>query len=732
MKRFITIFSLFMFLILFAANYSDYDTETYNKLINSSSAFGFELTIPEDDYNASPSHLKYLKQAARDNNVNLVRTVSYYDNKKNASYTADYIYLVTDTAFFENITMKEGRFLSEEDMNNSSIFISTEKTDIDKQIGVIKDFGGEHYYSIYILDDILTQYKYSGKYRVECNSYSQFTDFVDDYVSYLKSKTPGIDLTREMFIVKDNEIQPKAKNSAISLEEVVIFFFLILFLTFLFYLVSQTKAISVLKLNGFTKREVCSHIFISFFIKTTIISNIAVLLLMLIIPNNNVEFVIKVLSTNIFVFLLALLLLSCICIIYTRNIKITYCIKGKKPIGAIILFNGIFKMAVSVVIIILMVNLIGNMRRISQKQNNLKHWDNASDYGVFYPVRVGDDSVAIRTGEHPLDVPTYNLYPFLNNEMKAIYINADLYTNESIETNKNNEYYIREITVNPNYLREYPIYDENGEFIDISEDTPYAVYLIPEQYKDKEDYNYKYFSRGREQYHELHTNLYNQEPKPKSTEVVFIYTKSGQNIFSFNSNILMENDNLIPDPIIYVMTEANSLIPDRHYTATSNQTLFIKLIDNNTDLTYSALLDTLKEYSLDDNFPYLIRPNDIILQEINNLRTQATVTKYILLNLSVLLFITIIQSIYLLFQRNKFEYFLKKAFGHNFMKRYKNIFFILLIINVSECIVCSLFIPTSFYYIILIKLIAELLLANGLIVYFERCNMSDILKKTLQ
>ena len=78
MKRFIIIFSFFMFLILFLTNYSAYNAESYNKLINSSSSFEFEFIIPEDDYNSTPEFLQFLKQSAMDNDVNLVRTVSYY------------------------------------------------------------------------------------------------------------------------------------------------------------------------------------------------------------------------------------------------------------------------------------------------------------------------------------------------------------------------------------------------------------------------------------------------------------------------------------------------------------------------------------------------------------------------------------------------------------------------------------------------------------------------------
>jgi hypothetical protein len=126
----------------------------------------------------------------------------------------------------------------------------------------------------------------------------------------------------------------------------------------MFYLVSKTKEISVMRLNGYNIREVCLHIFINLFVKITVVSNIIILLLMLLIPNNNIGFAIRVYTTNIFVFLFLLFLLSYVCAIYTRNIKTTYCIKGKKPISAIIIFIGVFKVVVSVVIILLAVSLV--------------------------------------------------------------------------------------------------------------------------------------------------------------------------------------------------------------------------------------------------------------------------------------------------------------------------------------------------------------------------------------
>ena len=160
-----------------------------------------------------------------------------------------------------------------------------------------------------------------------------------------------------MFTSVNNESEVKIENTT-NMLFIIFFFFIIMFLTFMFYLVSKTKEISVMRLNGYKIREVCFHVFINLFVKITVISNIIILLLMLLILNNNVGFTIRVYATNIFVFLFLLFLLSYVCAIYTRNIKTTYCIKGKKPISAIILFIGVFKVVVSVVIILLTVGLV--------------------------------------------------------------------------------------------------------------------------------------------------------------------------------------------------------------------------------------------------------------------------------------------------------------------------------------------------------------------------------------
>ncbi|WP_061565796.1 hypothetical protein [Heyndrickxia coagulans] len=101
MKRFLTIFSFIMFITLALSNYYSYQAESYQKLVDPSGDYTYNFEIPEDVVNANPQRLTLLKKAAKKNKVNIIRTVSYYDDKKEKTYTKAYLFLSTDTRLFQ-------------------------------------------------------------------------------------------------------------------------------------------------------------------------------------------------------------------------------------------------------------------------------------------------------------------------------------------------------------------------------------------------------------------------------------------------------------------------------------------------------------------------------------------------------------------------------------------------------------------------------------------------------
>lgn len=726
MKRFLVIFSFVMFLVLAISNYFTYQTEAYRELIDSSKEYIYDFKIPEDILNADPKRLSLLKKAARKNKVNVIRSISYYDNKKEQTQTEAYLLLTTDTRLFDKINITKGRSLTIEDMQFSKRYISTEGTSSQNKMGSIGNFGENGTYSIHVLDNLISNYKYPGNYKIEASSEKQYNNFITDYVNFIYDDT-GEKFSPKMYQDVTSPNQIKVDNT-IDTSILALFFITIMILTFLFHLVMRTKEISVMRLNGRSMNTICLEIFIRFFTKVFLLSNVILIPWMLLIKNNNFDFITKVYITNLIIYILLTFISASLCYLYSKHIRIVSSIKGKKPIRIISFLNGLFKVVVSILLLISAVNLFATLNQVNQKQSSLDQWSDFYNYGVFYPIKSGNDTDAIREGKYPLDIPTYNLYPYLNQQFEAIYIDSDLYTEESLELNagKNNIIYI---TVNPNYLKKYPILDKSGNEIEIDEKTEHSIYLVPEQYQEKEDFNLDFFSEARRDSYELHHDFYGRSDKSNSKEIKFIYTKENQEIFSMNPDVMPNHDNMIIDPIVQVVTEENAMVPDIHYTSTSNQTLFIELTKSDTELTYSKLLSKLQEYELDDNFPYLVQTNEVILEEINDLNNEVKAISYILLFMFGLFIMLLFQNIYLQFERNKYEFFLKKSLGKTFTEKYKKILYLLLLTNLIEYIAMLLLIDNQFFALFIGKLLIEVVLISLLIIYFERKNTIQILKE---
>ena len=158
-------------------------------------------------------------------------------------------------------------------------------------------------------------------------------------------------------------------------------------------------------------------------------------------------------------------------------------------------------------------------------------------------------------------------------------------------------------------------------------------------------------------------------------------------------------------------------------------TLFIPLVNMDAKVTYSNIENKLNEYNLDDNFPYLVKTNDYILKSISEIESELTVLETILSIVTIMLVIVITQFIYLLFQKNKFEMFLKKSLGYSYLQKYGKIYSILILFNFMEFIVSFIFGVQFIVLIFVLKLLFETLLATALIIYFEKKNVVTVLKE---
>lgn len=721
MKKFIEFFTVLIFSAFFLITIGHYDVKSQQELLEASQKyFQYEFKIPNNSLN-NPECLELLKKAAELHQVNLIRRVEYYNEEEKVSEYEDYLYLSKRSDLFNKIDIREGRELNLEDMLKEDVFLSTETTALPNQIGVIRDFFKVNPYTIYVFDHLLTQVEYSGVYRAECDSEEIFEAFIQEYINYFRQYQLS-DIDEEEIILKLDSIKV---NSVEDSTLIVAFssLFTLLFLSYIFYLVYKTKVISIMKMNGFEIKNIQKEILLYPFLKIFFLINFIFTLVSLFIHDTKADYIIEFLGFSFLFLFLIILFIGIISKFYIKSVQVTHSVKGKKPISIVLYGNIGLKIILSTISLIISLSLFQQLHVMILQKGNLENWSKAASYGVFAPVRAGDDSGSSTT----LDISAYNFYPFLNKEMKAIYINAYEYTEDMIEANPS-PHQLRLLKVNPNYLNEFPIYDVNNERIMIDEEIDYYIYLVPEKYKESEVLLKEFLQNFRNSYHEIHEDFYGQIPHPDSREIVFIYTKNNQQIFSMNEQVYPNLGNYIEDPIIGVVTEGNRLVPDCHYATSLIQNLFVPLLDGDTELTYEKMLPQILQNSLDDNFKYFVKKNEVILEQINQLQTEIDIyIKAIILNLMVLM-IVLSQYIYLIFQKNKYDLFLKRIFGHNFYQRYNKIYFVILMTNIIEGSICYIQ-GFNFNLVFLFKVLIEISLISILIIYFELFNHRSILKE---
>lgn len=124
-----------MFILISFSTYSEYKSAKYESLLNAKNNYIYSFEIPKNE-NDNPQNLEYLKKSAKENNVNFLREVSYYNDETEETYTESYLYLSTNTDLFNHIPISKGKLLYPDDMNKD-VFLSTKETKSKKQVGTM-------------------------------------------------------------------------------------------------------------------------------------------------------------------------------------------------------------------------------------------------------------------------------------------------------------------------------------------------------------------------------------------------------------------------------------------------------------------------------------------------------------------------------------------------------------------------------------------------------------------
>ena len=310
--------------------------------------------------------------------------------------------------------------------------------------------------------------------------------------------------------------------------------------------------------------------------------------------------------------------------------------------------------------------------------SSLKNWEKGNSYGVCYPLLGGDND----TNEDmikSLVTASTELYHELNSQ-GAILINARDYEEDSLILNQDYKG-IFSIRVNPNYLKEFPLYDELGNQVVIDEQTKDRILLVQAQYKEFEREILDFFEENQWLTYEFDQNNFSKETSFEPKEIKIIWLKNNQSIFSFNPDVYKEENNMISDTIVEVITEYNSFPTERWGILGGGSTdpLKVKLIDNDPQVTMENLTPLLKELNLDSQLKYLVPANELALDKVKELQEELKVYGGIFLIDLLIFSILLLQNISIHFNKYKKEIVVKRLYGFGYVKAYRKYWTIFLI-----------------------------------------------------
>jgi bacteriocin-associated integral membrane protein len=685
-KKLSVLFLIFAYLFSFYVLFLQTDAAEFEKITNLEKKIGKEFIIQDAPFLSVPEEIYPLLCAtANECGANIFRTGLNY-REGDAVELKKFIYLTGDTDYFADITLKAGRFLSRDDDEKTAAFLSSINTEDAAQVGLLQDFAGNHDISIKPLWAAYEYFPVYGTYYIEIYGEHTVEEFAHAFAARINEEYAeyALDYTAEDFMPESGN--PETSGVAFSwltvLRYVSYVVYIIAGILLIYYILNESKRMGILKLHGLSTSRL-------WFIMAgkpitwagIFTTGIVFFCALVTIQNTTTAFMYHAAFNQLKVWLLLLFISLIISYVYILQMRPGRVLKNSKDITSVFVLNLIVKALCSLLIISLGVTTWLQYADIQKQKINLKNWENMKDYAVFYPVTSGYDATNIFGSDSLWEFTSHNELYFYLNEQGAILANTKQYEEQYLALNANWQG-IRSIKVNNNYLQAFPVLDIHDQPVQVAEDTSDWVILAAEKYQDKEELIRDFFLSLRRERQETDQTFYRQTiPEPiLNQEIVIIWLKNEQRLFSFNPKVFPANGNLITDPIIEVITESNSLFADRDAIlgGGGSDPLKVKLVDRDSSVTYKLLEPELKELKVDDNLRHLITIDQQILENIYRISTAIQETLLMILALLCGWLVLMIQNLIIFFNKYQRPFVVRRLFGLGFIRTYKEFWLLFL------------------------------------------------------
>ncbi|MED4128102.1 DUF1430 domain-containing protein [Shouchella miscanthi] len=742
MKR---LFLIFLAASFFLSAYSSYLIEA-NKEVRSWSSdkySDFTIIIPRNDLLDSEVVLSLLEEAAIFHNVNLLRDVQLLGEGNDIAFTT-FAFLTTKSPFLESIPIRTGSLLTIEETYEQSLILSSKKleADMDEVKGTIQTLSRAHTREIRPLHQFPDYVSPFADYRVEqagnTTSEKFSTTLADLFNSYFENHLDDY----EPFIADDftaQHVEVGSVNTTLDssyIQALTWTFWGITSLMIMFYIMRRGKSVAIYSMHGFSLLRIWKQLignvagasFVSYFLSFSLI----VYILFGWQPN----YLLAATVTGLIPFLI-LLLISFLFTFYISRSSLIDGLKNNTKTKLFLLTSQLAKVIALVSVIVSLLQIADRLFQVEEARSSMTDWTVSKDYGEFYPHYIGYDIDELEDGMGVSQTQvalTEELYPRLNAD-GAIYVDSFSYQEDVlIHDAQHNQDMIRSVRVNPNYLNVFDILDEQQQRVLVEEAETNRLLLVPKQFKERQEEITNYFEEKYEQLPLVEHYQSEQFSQLQDQEIRIIWLKSNQEVFSFNVDVFPEEGNLIIDPIIEVLTENNGYPIERDFFRglIGTDPLKVKLIDQDTAKTYQHYLTLLRDLQLDDNAKNLVTINEQVQKDISEIHREIVLNVTLLLLTTAIALFMVVQTSHLLFIQHKKKFLLRRIFGHNLYRAYRNVLFWITITWVI--IVSTIFYQYAGYsyiekfVIVIVLFIAEVVVVLLVLIRLEKKNKVSILK----
>ena len=732
MRRFIYIImacSIFCYAFITETEFSNKEIIQLEDL---DTKYTYNFSIPNNDTIMNPDDLyQALLEASCNTNSNIIRTL--FTDGENGYEVEKYVLLSHVSDYMSAFEIKHGRTLTVGDSRSqNNIYISTKKDANEKQIGEIRSEMKGIDLTIYPLYAQFSYYKADGIYMVELGNNISLQNFLEALAESI-NKYCETDIDYTSLLADETSVVRLPYVDTFMFYLLQIALCLMLILMFLYNTFYETKKISIIKLFG-NENHILFWNYQKNFIYITFLS-VVVSAIYNFIKYDNFEYMIGFLYKISLFALIQFCIISVLLLTIISRVKILKGLKGGYLGKYIYCLNTFAKIICICVVIYSGQTVYDTLKDTAIMKEKLKNWEIADDYGIFYPYYIGFDMSQNEEKNREITI-SQDLYSYLNYR-GALLVDATQFEEEFQKINKETSpIWQFNVSVNPNYLKIFSLYDTDGNRIQINEEESDLILLVPEKYSSYEDEIITYYRNIQLDKIDTSRNYYGINCENLTNQNLhIIWLQDNQGIFGFSTRVMSNEEGYIMNAITLVVTEKNSTVLDRMGVLGKGDLDPLKVFVGNHSNSYEAyhsLSSILDELALADNLKNLVSINENINERILELQAQRRIALSMTLVGILLLAFLVIQNTILDFHRNRQRYIIKKIHGIHLLKIYGTHMLISTAIYIIIGIAFTLLFSNneSIYYLsaTLILIIMQSIISLFSIVKLERKHISNILK----